>query len=112
MSSPVLDLQRVHYCFRSGRQELLCDQCKGGEPPGCDLVLQDDAAYGWSESNVQYERISRVEFEYQWASVQTWRPKPHAVELEAEGWIKVCQHPLWDNLSLYKRVVKRDSATV
>lgn len=112
MGAYVLALDKPHHCLRSGRPELRCMQCEGSTPPGCDLVLQDDGLYGWSESNVQYERIARVQFEYQWASVDDWRPKPHAAELEAAGWIKVCQHPLWDNLSLYKRVVKRASAIV
>lgn len=58
----VLDLDKPHHCAVSdspcyGRGPAVCSHCRRNDPPGCSLREQNGVAYGWSNGNVQYERV-------------------------------------------------------
>lgn len=61
MSGLVLDLERPSACALKTRimrrRDFECVVCRNLVPPGCALRWQNRRLYGWSESNVRYERL-------------------------------------------------------
>lgn len=81
----VPDLNAEHHCGQCGLSSDRvdaegCDTCQARQPAGMALLVQKGVVYGWSESNVTYERLCQATLRY----------------LDREGVLKVHFRPALD----------------